>query len=29
MCGCFFIDFIDFILKAKNLLNYPNLFSAN
>ena len=29
MCGYFFIGFIDFMLKAKTLLDYTNLFSPN
>ena len=27
MFGCFCIEFIDFMLKGKSLLNYSNLFS--
>ena len=29
MCGYFCIEFIDFMLKDKNLLDYINLFSPN
>ena len=29
MCGYFFIGFIDFMLKAKSLLGYTNLFSSD
>ena len=29
MCGYFCIRFIDFMLKAKSLLDYTNLFSPN
>ena len=29
MCGYFCIGFIDFMLKAKSLLEYTNLFSPN
>ena len=29
MCGYFCIGFIDFILRGKILLDYPNLFSPN
>ena len=29
MCGYFCIEFIDFMLKDKNLLDYTNLFSPN
>ena len=29
MCGYFYIGFIDFMLKAKSLLDYKNLFSPN
>ena len=29
MCGYFCIRFIDFMLKDKSLLEYPNLFSPN
>ena len=29
MCGYFCIEFIDFILKGKILLDYTNLFSSN
>ena len=29
MRGCFFIGFIDFMLKGKILLDYTNLFSLN
>ena len=29
MCGCFCIEFIDFMLKGKSLLEYTNLFSPN
>ena len=29
MCGYFFIEFIDFMLKGKSLLDYTNLFSPN
>ena len=29
MCGYFCIGFIDFIVKGKSLLDYPNLFSPN
>ena len=29
MCEYFCIGFIDFILKGKSLLEYPNLFSPN
>ena len=29
MSGCFCIGFIDFMLKGKSLLEYPNLFSLN
>ena len=29
MCGYFCIEFIDFMLKDKNLLGYTNLFSPN
>ena len=29
MCGYFCIEFIDFILKGKSLLEYTNLFSLN
>ena len=29
MYGHFFIDFIDFMLKGKSLLQYTNLFSPN
>ena len=29
MCGYFFIGYIDFMLRAKNFLDYTNLFSPN
>ena len=29
MCGCFYIEFIDFMLKGKSLLGYTNLFSPH
>ena len=29
MCRCFFIEFTDFMLKSKSLLQYANLFSPN
>ena len=29
MCGYFCNEFIDFMLKSKNLLDYTNLFSPN
>ena len=29
MCGYFCIEFIDFMLKCKSLLDYTNLFSPN
>ena len=29
MCGYFCMEFIDFMLKGKNLLEYTNLFSPN
>ena len=29
MCGCFCIEFINYILKGKTLLDYTNLFSPN
>ena len=29
MCGYFCIEYIDFILKSKSLLDYTNLFSPN
>ena len=29
MCGYFCIGFVDFMLKAKSLLDYTNLFSLN
>ena len=29
MCGFFCIRFIDFMLKAKSLLDYKNLISSN
>ena len=29
MCGYFFIGFIDFMLKGKNVLEYTNLLSPN
>ena len=29
MCGCFCIEFMDFMLKDKNVLEYRNLFSPN
>ena len=29
MGGCFFIGFIDLMLKGKNLLDYTDLFSHN
>ena len=29
MCQCFYIGFIDFILKGKNLSDYTNLFFRN
>ena len=29
MCGYFCIEYIDFILKGKSLLDYTNLFSPN
>ena len=29
MCGYFFIEFIDYMLKGKTLLDYTNLFSPN
>ena len=29
MCEYFWIGFIDFLLKSKNLLEYTNLFSPN
>ena len=29
MCGYFCIEFIDFMLKGKSLLDYTNLFSPN
>ena len=29
VCGCFFIGFIDFMLKGKSLFDYINLFSPN
>ena len=29
MCGCFYIEFFNFMLKGKKLLAYTNLFSPN
>ena len=29
MCGCFCIQFIDFMPKGKNVLDYTNLFTSN
>ena len=29
MCGYFCIEFINYMIKGKNLLDYTNLFSAN
>ena len=29
MCGCFFIEFIDFMLKGKSLLDCKNFFSPD
>ena len=29
MCGYFCVEFIDFMLKGKRLLEYTNLFSPN
>ena len=29
MCGCFCIEFINYILKGKTLLDYTSLFSPN
>ena len=29
MCGCFCIEFINYMLKSKKLLDYTNLFSPN
>ena len=29
MCGYFCVEFIDFMLKGKRLLEYTNLFSRN
>ena len=29
MCGCYFIEFINYMLKGKALLDYTNLFSPN
>ena len=29
LCGCFWIGFIDFMLKGKFLLDYTNLVSVN
>ena len=29
MCGYFYIEFIDFMLKSESLLDYANLFSPN
>ena len=29
MCGYFRIEFINYMLKGKTLLDYPNLFSLN
>ena len=29
MCGCFFIEFIYYMLKGKTLLDYTILFSPN
>ena len=29
MCGCFGIEFINYMLKDKTLLDYTNLFSPN
>ena len=29
MCGCFCIEFVDFMLKGKSFLEYTNLFSPN
>ena len=29
MCGCFCIEFLDFMLKFKNSLDYSNLISSN
>ena len=29
MCGYFFAEFINYMLKAKTLLDYINLFSPN
>ena len=29
MCGYFCVEFIDFMLKGKGLLEYTNLFSPN
>ena len=29
MCGYFYIEFIDFMLKDKSLLDYTKLFSPN
>ena len=29
VCRCFYIGFIDFMLKGKSLLDYTNLFSPN
>ena len=29
MCGCFFIEFIDFMLKGESLLDCKNFFSPD
>ena len=29
MCGYFYVGFIDFMLKDKNMLDYTNLYSPN
>ena len=29
MCGCFFIEIFDFMLKGESSLDYTNLFSPN
>ena len=29
MCGYFYVEFIDFMLKSKRLLEYTNLFFPN
>ena len=29
MCGCFSIEFINYVFKGKTLLEYTNLFSPN